>query len=156
MNFNKAIIVGNLTRDPETRTTPSGRTVTSFSIATNRIWNDASGTKQQAVEYHNVVAWGKLGEIASRYLARGKMAMIEGRIQTRSWIGQDGVKRYRTEIIAENMQLGPRGASADENERPSEKKEENSALEELPTIDADYQTTPEDEKKEIEIKDIPF
>lgn len=154
MNFNKAIIIGNLTRDPETRTTPSGQTVTSFSIATNRIWNDAAGARQQAVEYHNIVAWGKLGDVAARYLSKGKMAMVEGRIQTRSWTGQDGVKRYRTEIVAESMQLGPRGGIGNEGQRKeSSAQAPNATPEELPTVDANE---PISEEKEIEIKDIPF
>lgn len=103
MNLNKAMIIGNLTRDPETRTTPAGQTVASFSVATNVVWTDANGEKQKRAEFHNVVAWRKLGEICSQYLKKGNKVYIEGRLQTRDWEGQDGVKRYRTEIIAENM-----------------------------------------------------
>ncbi|NUM25969.1 MAG: single-stranded DNA-binding protein [Candidatus Buchananbacteria bacterium] len=103
MNLNKAMIIGNLTRDPETRTTPSGQTVCSFSVATNLVWTDANGEKQKRAEYHNIVAWRKLGEICSQYLKKGNKVYIEGRLQTRDWEGQDGVKRYRTEIIADNM-----------------------------------------------------
>lgn len=109
MNLNKVFLVGNLTQDPETRTTQSGQNVTTLNIATNRVWNDPSGRKE-AVEYHRIIAWGRLGEVAANYLKKGSMALIEGRLQTRSWTGKDNLKRYTTEIIAENLQLGPRSA----------------------------------------------
>ena len=112
MNLNKVFLIGNLTRDPELRTLPSGKPVVSFGIATNRIWNDEAGKRQQAPEFHNIVIFGKLAEIAKQYLAKGKMVLIEGRIQTRSWAAQDGSKKNRTEIIAERLQLGPRGVGA--------------------------------------------
>src|SRR3989338_10152844 len=98
MNLNKAIIIGNVVRDPEIRQIPSGQSVASFSIATNRMWTDKTGQKQQKAEFHNIVAWGKLAEICQKYLNKGKLAMVEGRIETRSWEGQDGVKKYKTEI----------------------------------------------------------
>lgn len=103
MNLNKAMLIGNVTRDPEIKTTPSGQSVTSFSVATNLVWTDQSGQKQERVEFHNIVAWRKLAEICGQYLRKGSKIYIEGRLQTRDWAGQDGVKRYRTEIIAENM-----------------------------------------------------
>lgn len=113
MNFNKAFVLGNVTRDPELRTTPSGQNVCSFGLATNRMWRDPKGERQQAVEFHNVVAWGRLAEICNQYLKKGSLVFIEGRIQTRSWQDQNsGQKRFRTEIIAETMQLGPRQAGA--------------------------------------------
>jgi len=108
MNFNKVFILGNLTRDPELRTTPAGQSVASFGVATNRIWNDKNGQRQSEVEFHNVVVWGKLAETASRYLAKGKLVFIEGRLKTRSWTDQNGIRHSRTEIIAQNFQLGPR------------------------------------------------
>ena len=109
MNLNRAQIIGNLTRDPETRTTPNGQTVTNFSVATSFVWKDAAGVKQEKPEYHNIVAWRKLGQICAQYLHKGNKVYIEGRLQTRDWEGQDGVKRYRTEIIADNMiMLGKR------------------------------------------------
>ncbi|MFA6296522.1 MAG: single-stranded DNA-binding protein [Patescibacteria group bacterium] len=112
MDLNKAMIIGRLTRDPETRTIPSGSNVCSFSVATNLMWKDASGQRQEKVEYHNIVTWRKLADICSQYLSKGKKVYLEGRIQTRDWVGQDGVKRYRTEIVAENMiMLDSRGAS---------------------------------------------
>ena len=159
MNFNRAIVLGNLTRDPESRTLPSGLTVTKFSIATNRVFTDKSGTKQQAVEFHNVVAFGKLAEICSRYLSKGKMVLIEGRIQTGSWQGQDGVKRYRTEIIAENMQLGPRGAG-ESGAAPSPASQPGGAIaEEIPIIETDENLNFGEENEGAEgvnVKEIPF
>ena len=103
MNLNKAMIIGNLTRDPEVRTTPSGQTVANFAVATNFTWNDANGQKQEKAEFHNVVTWRKLAEIVGQYLKKGSKVYIEGRLQTRSWDDQSGVKRYRTEIIADQM-----------------------------------------------------
>ncbi|MFA5133465.1 MAG: single-stranded DNA-binding protein [Patescibacteria group bacterium] len=103
MNLNRAMLIGNLTRDPEVRKTPSGQSVANFSIATNRVWNGNDGQKQTAVDYHNIVAWGKLADICSQYLRKGKKVYVEGRLQTRDWEGQDGVKRSRTEIVLENM-----------------------------------------------------
>jgi len=110
-SLNRATIIGNLTRDPEVRQTPSGQSVCSFGVATNRTWKDASGQKQEASEFHNVVAWGKLAEICGQYLNKGRKVYIEGRLQTRDWDGQDGVKRYRTEIVTENMIILDRSGS---------------------------------------------
>ena len=112
MNLNKAMIIGNLTRDPELRTTSGGQSVTSFGVATNQVWTDQQGQRQEKAEYHNIVAWGKLAEICSQYLAKGRKVYIEGRLQTRDWEGQDGVKRNRTEIVAENMIMLDRGSGA--------------------------------------------
>ncbi len=103
MNLNRAMIIGNLTRDPEVKTTPAGQTVANFGVATNHAWNDASGQKQEKTEFHNIVAWSKLADICGQFLAKGRKVYIEGRLQTREWEGQDGVKRYRTEIVADNM-----------------------------------------------------
>jgi len=158
MNFNKAIVLGNLTRDPELRTLPSGQSVVNFSVATNRVYTDKNGAKQQAVEFHNIVAFGKLADICSRFLNKGKMVLVEGRLQTRSWLGQDGVKRYRTEIVMENMQLGPKGASgAPEAQDMGSAPAPAMVTEEIPVIDADEGMNFSDEtKEETNIKDIPF
>ncbi|MFH1711975.1 MAG: single-stranded DNA-binding protein [Patescibacteria group bacterium] len=102
-SLNRAMIIGNLTRDPELKQTTGGQQVCSFGVATNRTWKNAQGEKQEQAEYHNIVAWGKLAEICGQYLTKGKKVYIDGRLQTRDWEGQDGVKRYRTEIVAENM-----------------------------------------------------
>jgi len=112
MNLNKAMIIGNLTRDPELRNTPSGQNVVSFSVATNLIWTDQNGQQQKKVEFHNIVAWRKLAEICAKYLHKGSKVYIEGRLQTTDWAGQDGIKRRRTDIVAENMiMLDSKGGS---------------------------------------------
>jgi single-strand DNA-binding protein len=104
--------MGNLTRDPELRSTPSGQQVASFAVATNRTWMDQSGERKEAVEYHEIVAWGKLGELAAQYLAKGRKVMVVGRLQTQSW-EKDGIKRQRTEIVASDINFldGPGGGS---------------------------------------------
>ena len=103
MTLNKVMIIGNVTRDPEMRTTPQGTVVTTFSVATNLKWTDANGQKQEKAEFHNIVAWRKLAETCAQYLKRGSKVYVEGRLQTREWDAQDGTKKQRTEIIAENM-----------------------------------------------------
>ena len=110
MYINKVQILGNLTRDPELRAIPTGIKVASFSIATNRTWKDASGKKQDATEYHNVVAFAKPAELIAQYCKKGSSLYVEGRLQTRSW-EKDGEKKYRTEIVVENFQFGPRPQS---------------------------------------------
>ncbi|MDR3558101.1 MAG: single-stranded DNA-binding protein, partial [Candidatus Pacebacteria bacterium] len=95
MYLNKAIVYGNLTRDPELKAIPTGSKVATFSVATNRVWKDKSGAKQEAVDYHNIVVFGRQAETVSQYLKKGSSALIEGRMQTRSWDGTDGQKKYR-------------------------------------------------------------
>ena len=109
--INKVILVGNLGKDPEVRSTPSGQPVTNFTLATNRVYKDRDGNRQKQTEWHNIVCWGRQAEIAGQYLTKGKQIYIEGRIQTRSWDDkQSGEKRYRTEIVCDNFQmLGSRG-----------------------------------------------
>lgn len=109
MNLNKVILIGRVTRDPEMRTIPSGQNVAHFSLATNRVWAK-DGQKQESTEFHNIVAWRRLAEIVHQYAKKGSLLMIEGHIQTRTWQAQDGTNRYRTEIVADNVQLGPRAA----------------------------------------------
>ena len=138
MNLNKAMIIGNLTRDPEVRTTPSGANVASFSIATSLVWTDQGGQQQKKTEFHNIVAWRKLGEICGQYLRKGSKVYIEGRLQTTEWTGQDGVKRYRTEIVAENMiMLDRQGGN-------------NNSAESAPEIVAN------EAEEEIRVENIPF
>ena len=109
MYLNKAMIVGNLTRDPELKTLPSGMKVTSFSIATNRVWKDAQGNKKEAADFHNIVVFGRQAETSAQYLAKGSQVLIEGRLQTQSWDdATTGKKMYRTEIVAERVQFGSR------------------------------------------------
>jgi single-strand DNA-binding protein len=109
MYINKVTLYGNLTKDPELKSLPNGTHVSAFSVATNRTIKDASGSKKDIPEYHNVVAFGKQAELIHQYLKKGNPIFIEGRIQTRSWDGQDGKKQYRTEIVLENFQFGPKG-----------------------------------------------
>jgi single-strand DNA-binding protein len=108
MNLNKAFILGHLTRDPESRTLPSGDPVVNFGVATNRYFKDREGNRKEETDFHNIVVFGRLAEIAKNYLSKGDLVLIEGRIQTRSWEDQSGQRRYRTEIIAQNLQLPPR------------------------------------------------
>ena len=111
MYLNKAIIIGNLTRDPEIKALPSGIQVTSFSIATNRVYKDKSGNKKEETDFHNIVVFGRQAETCGQYLKKGQNAMVEGRLQTRSW-EKDGAKMYRTEIIADRVQFGIRVGGA--------------------------------------------
>lgn len=106
MYINKAILIGNLTRDPEKRALPNGTIVTSLSLATNRVWKDRDGKKQESTDYHNVVVFGRPAETAAQYLKKGQSVYVEGRIQTRSWDDKDGSKKYRTEIVADTVQFG--------------------------------------------------
>lgn len=146
MNLNKIFIIGNLTRDPELRSLPSGAPVASFGVATNRTWKDNTGQKREDTQFHNIVIFGKQAEIASQYLKKGSSVLIEGRMQTRNWEAQDGSKRNRTEIVCERMQLGPRrmGDQAGGKDMPPQKKKE----EELETI--------EYPEEDINPEEIPF
>src|SRR5574343_25652 len=108
MYLNKALIIGNLTRNPEMSSLPSGVRVASFGVATNRVWKDKNGVKQENVDYHNVVVFGRQAEICGQYLKKGGSVLVEGRMQTRSWDDAGGVKKYRTEIIADRIQFGPK------------------------------------------------
>lgn len=103
MSLNRVQLIGNLTRDPEMKQIPGGQVVATFGVATNFSWNDQSGQKQTKTEFHNIVAWRKLAEICGQYLKKGSKVFVEGRLQTRSWDGEDGTKRYRTEIVLDNM-----------------------------------------------------
>ncbi|MBI2042212.1 MAG: single-stranded DNA-binding protein [Candidatus Nealsonbacteria bacterium] len=148
MNLNKVVIIGNLASDPELRSTPSGQQVCNFRLATNRMWKDKNtGQQQKETEFHTVVAWGRLADISSKFLTKGSLAMIEGRLKTRSWQDQSGNKKYRTEIIAETLQLGPRtqGRAAAAG---SDHHSEDSGKENIPVI--------EEGNDEIDVKDIPF
>lgn len=156
MSLNKVMLIGNLTRDPEVKTTPQGTTVTTFSVATNMTWKDASGARQEKVEYHNVVAWRKLAEICGQYLKKGMKVYIEGRLQTRDWQAQDGGKRYRTEIVADVMQMLDRAGAPNGNTGAAPKTTPAfpSSSNDLPTIQQD---APELGKAdEINLDEIPF
>ncbi len=152
MNLNKAMIIGNVTRDPEVRTTPNGTSVTSFSVATNFVWTDANGEKQERAEFHNIVAWRKLAEICGQYLHKGSKVYIEGRLQTRSWDDQSGNKKYITEIIAENMiMLDSKGNTANtptNNQAPAPQEDVT------PIIDANEPIN--NSNNEIKVEEVPF
>ncbi|MDO8557453.1 MAG: single-stranded DNA-binding protein [Candidatus Jorgensenbacteria bacterium] len=158
MNLNKVFIIGRLTNDPQLRTTPGGQSVATFSIATNRTWANKQGVRQQDVQYHNIVVWGRQAEVASQFLKKGTMAMIEGRLQTRKWQDKQGQNRTVTEIISERLQLGPRpgvpgGAPQFDSDAPAPKDaapqfSADETKEELPEINI--------EDEEIKAEDIPF
>lgn len=164
MNLNKALILGNLTRDPELRQTAGGQAVCSFGVATNRFYTDSSGQKQKQTEFHNAVAWGRQAEIITQYLHKGNSILVEGRLQTRSWQDQQGVKHSRTEIVAEQIQLGPRsdggggfaggaaprtGGGEQRGQNAPQLREQQPPKDETPIIEL-----PGDE--EIDVKEIPF
>ncbi|HMN19401.1 MAG TPA: single-stranded DNA-binding protein [Candidatus Moranbacteria bacterium] len=159
MNLNKVQLIGRLTRDPEIRSTASGQTVTTIGLATGRTWVDKSGQKQEKTEFHNVVMWGRLAEIAGQYLTKGQEAYIEGRLETRSYTGKDGVERRTTEIVAEVMQMGQRAqnSGAPRSQTPQRSAAPAAAAaapvaaaDEIPTINLD------DEQGEVRIEDVPF
>lgn len=166
MDLNRAQLIGNVTRDPEVRNTPSGQTVASFGIATNAQWTDAQGSKQIRTEFHNIVAWGKLAEICQQYLTKGKKIFLEGRIQTREWEAQDGQKRMRTEVVAENMIMLDRGSAAPSGSGPSvtdgspaPRAMPSSATSSGPALTQSAVNDPIDRAvsdQEIRIEDIPF
>jgi single-strand DNA-binding protein len=151
MNLNKVFLIGRLTADPQLRTTPGGQPVATFSIATNRVWTGKTGQKQQEVQFHNIVVWGRQAEVANQFLKKGSMAMIEGRLQTRNWQDRQGQKRQTTEIISEMLQLGPRSAGSTGGGMPPSNRDSNlsdEVKEELPEVNID--------EPEIKAEDIPF
>jgi len=159
MNLNKAFVVGNLTRDPELRQTPTGQSVCSFGVATNRFFTDSLGQKQKQTEFHNIVAWGRQAEIINQYLKKGSLVLIEGRLQTRSWLDQQGTKHWKTEIIAERIQLGPRLAAQpnpDFNQQRNDNPQENARNQSRPPLEETPIIEIPEEGEEINVKDIPF
>lgn len=141
MNLNQATIVGRMVKDPEIKSLPSGSAVVGFSVATSRTWKGQDGKKNEDTEFHNCVAFGKTAEIIGQYLKKGQLILITGRIQTRSW-EKDGRKNYRTEIVVEQMQMGPRVGEKTEKKEDAKDKEFNN-----------YGKEPEEE---INADDIPF
>ena len=149
MDLNKVFILGRLTADPSLRTTSSGTPVGSFSVATNRVWNDKNGMKQEETEYHNVVVWGRQAEIANQFLKKGGLVLIEGRLRTRTWQDKQGQNRRTTEIICERLQLGPKVSNQIESNFISHPLvEENISSPDLPEIDID--------EENIKPEDLPF
>lgn len=151
MYLNRAMIVGNLTRDPELKTLPSGMKVTSFSLATNRVWKDASGAKKEAVDYHNIVVFGRQAETAAQFLKKGSQALVEGRLQTQSWDdATSGKKMYRTEIVADRVQFGRRAEGVG-NMTPNSENPVGAPEQDMPDLD-----TIEYPEEDINPEDIPF
>ncbi|MEI8103534.1 MAG: single-stranded DNA-binding protein [Candidatus Moraniibacteriota bacterium] len=174
MNVNKVVLVGRLTKDPEVRTSSTGKQVASLSMATNSYWTDKDNQRKEQTEFHNVVLWGRLAEIAGQYLVKGQECYVEGRLQTRTYTDKNNIERRTTEIVADNLQMGaksqgggnagggqqqgggyapsaPRAAQPTGNavpQRPAPKQE--MPIEEIPTINLD------DEKEDIRIEDVPF
>ncbi len=154
MYLNKALVIGNLTRDPEIRALPSGAKVTSFSVATNSVWKDKDGNKKEATEFHNIVVFGRQAETSGQYLKKGQSVLVEGRMQTRSWDDKTtGQKKYRTEIVADRVQFGPKaqgGGGSYQKDAP-QAQDSGKHQEEKPPLDSiEY---PEED---IKPEDIPF
>lgn len=153
MYLNKVFLIGNLTRDPELKALPSGIKVASIGLATNRVWKDKDGVRQESTEYHNLVSFGRQAETLAQYCKKGSSLYIEGRLQTRSWDAQDGQKKYRTEIIIDTFQFGPKtGGGGMPSSAPSQRSDA-----EAPQGDAkpDLDTI-EYPDEEINLEDIPF
>lgn len=150
MYLNKAIVIGNLTRDPELRSLPSGIKVCSFSLATNRVWKDKSGARQESADFHNVVVFGRQAETVAQYMKKGSSILVEGRMQTRSWDDKtSGEKKYRTEIVADRTQFGPKGTSSGSGSgAPSAGAPQSSDSEQVDSI--------EYPEEDINPEDIPF
>lgn len=158
LNLNRATIIGHLTRDPELRTTPNGQSVANFSVATNRRWTSREGENQEETEYHDIVVWGKLAEIAEQIFKKGNLAYVEGRLQTRSWEAQDGSRRQRTEIVADNLINLQRRETGDSNYDQTPTKED---FDQRPEAEKRETNQPkkkkkEEEEEEIDIDDIPL
>jgi single-strand DNA-binding protein len=150
MDLNKASIIGRLTRDPELRSTTTGKAVCSVSVATGRVWKDQSGQQQKESEFHNVVLWGRQAEVAGQYLKKASRVYIEGRLKTRDWVGTDGVKRYRTEIICENMIM------LDSAPRTGGQSVGAPSYDSAPTYVQNDSQPQQVIEEEIKVEDIPF
>ncbi len=150
MNLNKVFVLGNLTADPIIRALPSGQSVVNFGLATNRIFYNKDRQKQQQTEFHNIVAFGRNAEIAQQYLRKGSMVLIEGRLQTRNWQDSSGNRKYRTEIITERLQLGPRTVSQPTADQPKAGFQTTSPEPSVPNQNQPQKETPQEEIPIIE------
>lgn len=156
MNLNRVILVGRLTSDPQLRNTPAGQAVCSFGLATNRFWVDrTTNEKKNQAEFHNIVVWRKLAEIASQYLKKGSLVLVEGRLQTRTWEDQAGNKKWKTEIIGETLQLPPRTMSQQAPSVPPTQQQNNSNSEQA-SSELEENIPVIEENDEIDVKEIPF
>ena len=159
MDLNRSTILGRLTQDPELRTTPSGRSVANMTVATSRTWTDDNGQEQERTEFHNCVIWGRLAEIAGQYLSKGRRVYCEGRLQTRDWTGDDGVKRYRTEIIVNNLimlgggsdQQGQSNQNRNQQRQQPQPQQSNQGQSK-----GNQPPAGQEDEEEIEVEDIPF
>lgn len=178
MNLNKVLLVGRLAADPEMRATPSGQQVANIRVATSRTWNDQNGVKQEQTEFHNVVVWGKQAENVGKYLIKGQLVQIEGRLQNRSWQAQDGTKRFATDVVADTVQFGPKAAGGSMGGAPTQgpsssfqkaapvakttKAASQPKEDEIPIINEDFPISnpmvadTSINEVEIDLKDIPF
>ena len=161
-DFNQAIILGNMTKDPEIRSTPSGASVASFSLATNRRWTNKDGQQQEETEFHNIVAWGKLAEICGQILYKGRKVLVSGRLRTRQWEGQDGIKRYSTEIVADQISAtgaarhGDAAGTAEGATAEAPAAMPSSAAPKAPATASKPAEAPVPVPDEINLDDIPF
>lgn len=172
MSLNKVQLIGNLTRDPEMKQIPGGQVVTTFSVATNLSWTDSSGQKQDKAEFHNVVAWRKLAEICGQYLKKGGKVYIEGRLQTRTWEAEDGSKRYRTEIVADNMimldkkgetqsnqttnNIAPKSNTQSQQQNSSQPQQQSQDQQQQAPSNTSDNSQPANPEDEVTIDDLPF
>ena len=160
MSLNKVQLIGNLTRDPEMKQLPGGAVVTSFGLATNFSWNNQDGEKQDKTEFHNITAWRKLAEICGEYLKKGSKVYVEGRLQTRDWEAEDGTKRYRTEIVIDNMiMLDRKGDSVSGGSyegAPAKDPADAGPKDEGSSKPAVEKPTATDVKAEVKVDDLPF
>lgn len=150
MDLNRAMLIGNLTRDPEIRNTASGQPVASFTVVTNYVWTDQTGQRQEKAEFHNIVAWRRLADICRQYLHKGSRVYVDGRLQTRDWLAQDNTKRYRTELVADNLIMLDRAGAAG---TPFS----GSTSEHLDNDEPSLEPIPDNpDEEEIKIENIPF
>jgi len=158
MNLNKAFILGRVTQDPRVRSLPSGQLVANFGIATNRFFYTSDKQKMERTEFHNIVAFNRPAEIVQQYLKQGSLVLVEGRLQTRSWDDKEGTRKYRTEIIVENLQLGPKSQTRSSQEKEVPERSKEVKKEEIPTIEEDSNppTAKKEDEEEINVRDLPL
>lgn len=155
-SFNQVIIMGNLAADPEVRTIPSGQNVASFAVATNRVWQDANGERQEQADFHDVVAWGKLAELVGQYLSKGRKVLVSGRLQNRTWEAQDGSKRKRTEIVANDVSFldPPGGAPGATPTPPSDSGQSGANSAPKDQTETSQKSTGKSKDDDVEIQDL--
>lgn len=153
MNLNKVSLIGRVTKDPEVKSLPSGIQVSSFSLATNRVWKDKNGEKQESTDFHNLISFGKQAETIGQYVTKGQLLYIDGRLQTRTWEDKDGKKNYRTEIVLENFQFGPKAQGSSSRQQENEEEFDEPKKKPSKRVEVDTVEYPSDD---INPSDIPF